>query len=443
MKKNQTEYSGWGNYPRLMAETLEPESIEALQEVVRKAEVVIPRGLGRSYGDSALSVLLLSLKRMNYPQKFDEKTGILTTGGGTSFKTILEMIIPLGWFLPVTPGTKHITLGGAIAADVHGKNHHKDGSFGDYVVSMNIMMAGGDIVTCSKTEKTELFHASIGGMGLLGIIVSATVQMRPIETSFISQKIVRTKNFEETMNTLQNAKDTTYSITWIDSAARGKKMGRGVVFLGDHAPAALIPRGISVLPVSRKKSWPIFFSLPRFALNMLSVKILNKFIYFLHPSKESLVSYDSFFYPLDQFSNWNRIYGSSGFLEYQCVVPKQGGDQVIRRIIEETVSSGLPAHLMGFKIFGKANDNLLSFPMEGYTLGIDFSIRKDLTTLFKVFDDIVIRSGGRLYLAKDTRMSKEIFDTSYRRAEEFKKYKRQVDPTSKFRSLQSMRLGLY
>ncbi len=435
--------SGWGNYPKITAEIIEPENVPALQETVRKANVILPRGLGRSYGDAALAGTVLSLGRLNRIERFDDKNGVLTAEAGVSIEEILKTIIPRGWFLPVTPGTKHVTLGGAIACDVHGKNHHVEGTFGDNVIEMDVVNADGSITICSRTKLPELFHAIIGGMGLVGIVVRATISLKSIETSFISQTIVRTKNFEETINVLERKKNVTYAITWIDSTARGKNFGRGVVILGEHAPAAILPAGTNPCPVSRKKPLSVFFSLPRFALGTPTAKMFNTAYYNTHPSGKSLVSYDTFFYPLDGISNWNRLYGRWGLFEYQCVVPKNGGAEAIRHLLETAAKSGCPAFLIGLKTFGKLNDNLLSFPMEGYTLAFNFPMREKSFSLFAMLDEIVMRAGGRIYLAKDARLSKAVFDAGYPRAEEFRKYKRQIDPGNKFRSLQSMRLGLY
>lgn len=435
--------SGWGNYPKTTAEIIEPENILALQETVRKANVILPRGLGRSYGDAALAGTVLSLGRLNRIERFDDKNGVLTAEAGVSIEEILKTIIPRGWFLPVTPGTKHVTLGGAIACDIHGKNHCKEGTFGNYVIVMDVVNANGSITRCSRTKLPELFHAIIGGMGLVGIVVRATICLKSIETSFISQTLVRTKNFEETIDVLERRESTTYSITWIDSTARGKNFGRGVVILGEHTPAAILPAGTNPRPMSHKKPPSVFFSLPRFALSAPAFKIFNTTYYHTHPSGKSLVSYDPFFYPLDRISNWNRIYGRWGFMEYQCVVPKNGGAEAIRHVLETAAKSGCPSFLIGLKTFGKLNDNLLSFPMEGYTLALNFPVREEAFSLFASLDQIVIRAGGRIYLAKDARMSKAVFDASYPRAEEFRKYKRQIDSENKFRSLQSIRLGLY
>lgn len=434
--------SGWGNYPRVAAEVCEPSSVSSLQEAVRAAETILPRGLGRSYGDSSLAGTVISLRRLNRILAFDESVGLITAEGGAPLGTILETVIPCGWFLSVTPGTKHVTLGGAIASDVHGKNHHKEGSFGDHAISMDVVKADGSVVFCSPTESPELFHAVIGGMGLVGIVVRATLRLKPIETSFVSQAIVRTKNFEETLQVFHDANDTTYSLGWVDGSAHGSALGRGVVFLGEHAPVSRLPARTAPLALFRKKALPVP-PLPTFALRKATEKAFNSLYYHTHPSRESLVSYDPFFYPLDRFSRWNRVYGRRGFIEYQCVIPKHAGTRAIRLLLEAIAASGCPSFLMGIKTFGKGNQNLLSFPMEGYTLGVDFPVRERLFPLLALFDEIVMRAGGRIYLTKDARMPKAVFDAGYPRAEEFRRYKRRVDPSNKFRSLQSMRLGLY
>lgn len=311
------------------------------------------------------------------------------------------------------------------------------------MISIDVVDSKGNILTYSRIKLPELFHAVLGGMGLTGVITRATLRLKPIETSFISKTILRTKNLEETLHAFDDANDVTYSVAWIDSCTPGNVLGRSVVFLGEHVSALVLHPGIPSYKVWNKKPLPILFSLPDFALSHATARIFNSFYYHTHSPKNSLVPYEPFFYPLDGLSDWNRLYGKRGSLEYQCVVPKVGGVQAIQSLIERVAISGCPSFIGVMKAFGIKNNNLLSFPMEGYTLGLEFPVCGEIFPLLGSLDDIVMRVGGRLYLAKDARMPKEVFDAGYPRAEEFRRYKRNIDPTNKFRSLQSMRLGLY
>ncbi len=437
--------SGWGNYPKIEAHVVKAGSAEKIQEFLNATDVFIPRGLGRSYGDSSLNNNILSTLNLNRMLSFDEKKGILSCESGVHLKDILEVFVPRGWFLPVTPGTKFVTVGGALASDVHGKNHHKEGSFSDHLVSMEILTSEGKSLTCSKSDNSDLFKTTCGGMGLTGIILNAAFKLKRIETAYIRQTTLKTKNLEETMDFFEKYGNVTYSVAWIDCLAKKDNLGRSILMLGEHAAFGDMKSGTgNALVLPKKKHMNIPASFPNFVLNPLTAKCFNVLYYHKHSNtkSESMVDYDSFFYPLDSIYNWNRIYGSRGFTQYQCVLPFNMSKKGLREILTKISDSGIGSFLAVLKLFGKGNDNLLSFPMEGYTLALDFPISSGLFTFLEEMDKIVLDYGGRLYLSKDVRMRKEMFINSYSNAGEFISAKRLLDTGNKFQSLQSERLGL-
>lgn len=432
--------ANWGNYPVTDAELKTFVSADGLRGFIASAPALIARGLGRCYGDSALSPLIASTLKYDRFLEFDAEKGELACHSGASLADILELIVPRGWFLPVTPGTRHVTLGGAIASDVHGKNHHIDGSFGRHVLSMELLLADGSRVVCSPAENRELFGATVGGMGLTGVILSARIGLRRVASAYIKQTTVIAKNLDEVMDRFEESKNVPYSVAWIDCLAGGASAGRSVLFLGDHAPAESAGRNPFHVPPRVGLAVPFFF--PAFALNGLSVKVFNALFYAKSRAEEGrLVDYGTFFYPLDGISHWNRIYGRRGFCQYQCVLPMAHSRAGLRKIIGKVASAGEGSFLAVLKLLGKG-DGLLSFPMEGYTLALDFPVTKNLFPLLEELDKLVMESGGRIYLAKDARMGREIFRSGYPRLDEFRELKGRFDPSGKFQSLQSRRLGI-
>ena len=439
--------SGWGNYPKIDACIRRPASIEAVIGHLHATDSFIVRGLGRSYGDSSLNHMVLSLGRFKRMLSFDVNEGILSCESGVSLKEILDTFVPRGWFLPVTPGTKYVTLGGAIASDVHGKNHHKDGSFSDHLLSMDVMTSEGKTVTCSRAENADLFKATCGGMGLTGIILSASFKLKRIETAYIKQMTIRARNIEETMDLFEQYGNCTYSVAWIDCLSRNDTLGRSILMLGEHAESEDI-RGLSAptdpLRSDKKQRLTIPIHLPNWLLNSVTARGFNFLYYHRHPNRvdESIVDYNSFFYPLDRINNWNRIYGSRGFTQYQFVLPYTVSKQGLKRILRNISTCGMGSFLAVLKLFGKGNDNLLSFPMAGYTLALDFPIMPGLFPFLDELDRIVMEYGGRLYLSKDVRMGKDMFSRSYQNAERFKNTKNRIDRNNTFQSFQSQRLGI-
>lgn len=439
--------SGWGNYPKVNARVHKTDSAEQAKELLHDVDSCITRGLGRSYGDSSLSENVLLTSKLNRMLSFDVKKGILSSESGVNLEEILDTFVPRGWFLPVTPGTKFVTLGGAIASDVHGKNHHKVGSFSDHLISMDVMTSEGKIVSCSKTVNAELFKATCGGMGLTGIILNASFKLNRIETAYIRQTTIQSRNLDETMDLFEKNGNVTYSVAWIDCLSKNEKLGRSILMLGEHADAGDIKDltiSANALVLKKKNNLNIPVNFPNSILNCVTARCFNFFYYHKHPNRksESIVDYDSFFYPLDRIHNWNRIYGERGFTQYQLVLPYDTSKEGLKKILMSISNYGSGSFLAVLKLFGKENDNLLSFPMAGYTLALDFPITPGLFPFLDELDKVVLDYGGRLYLSKDVRMSRDMFIKSYRNAGRFKSAKQYLDKNNKLQSFQSKRLGL-
>lgn len=405
--------------------------------------------MGRSYGDSATlsgGEVVLS-ERLNRFLAFDPKRGMLTCETGVSFAEILKVMVPRGYFLPVTPGTKFVSLGGAIAADVHGKNHQVHGSLGNFVQELTIWTGRNELLHCSRDENADLFWATIGGMGLTGYIVQATLSLTPIETSSIRVEYTRLADLDALLSACLDADDkATYSVAWVDCVAKGAKLGRSVLMHGEHATCDELPsarREVPLrLPMPRKKTVP--FNFPGFALNRYSVAAFNALYYGSHPSRQGAIeSYEAFFYPLDAINNWNRIYGRRGFIQYQVLLPLEVAGKGIQRLLEEIVKTGDASFLAVLKRTGEADSGLLSFCRPGITLALDLSNSgKRLQELIARLDGIVDECNGRLYFAKDSMSSPNVFKKMYPRLDEFREIRDRHDPEGRFVSDQAKRLGI-
>jgi len=431
------ELRSWGNYPKINSRTFSFDRETSLREIILNHNELIPYGNGRSYGDSALNKNIIQVKPYNFFLDFDDKKGVLHAQAGVLLAAILDIFVPKGWFLQITPGTKLITLGGAIASDVHGKNHHREGCFSECVDSFRLMLPDGSVLSCSKSENTELFRATCGGMGLTGVILDARIRLKKIYSANIEQITVKTKNLQETFNAFETHKDKAYSVAWVDCLAKGGKMGKAILTAGDFSTDG-------DLTYSKKKKFDIPFFLPSFTLNAFSVKFFNQ-IYYARAKKQISVqktSIDAFFYPLDALENWNRVYGKNGFIQYQFVLPKASSDEGLLEILKKITASGKTPTLAVLKLCGKANENYLSFPMEGYSLALDFKIEKGLFELLDQLDEIVLKHGGRIYLTKDARTSKETFEKGYPQVSKFREIRNKYNMNDKFESLQSRRIKI-
>ncbi|PWT94873.1 MAG: FAD-linked oxidase [Bacteroidetes bacterium] len=436
--------ANWGNYPVMETDEKAFSFTEQLGKLIEGKERIIARGNGRCYGDASLAPNTISTLRYDKVLSFDTTNGIFECQSGLTLDKILEIIVPKGWFLPVTPGTKFITVGGAIASDVHGKNHHVDGAFSNHVMEMDLMMDDGRIVTCSPQLHSDLFEATCGGMGLTGIIMRAKFDLKKIETSYIKQKQIKASNLNEVIELFEKYKNYTYSVAWIDCLKSGKDFGRSILMLGEHAEINDLDDKKKAAPLAlpRKKFLTLPFSVPSWVLNPFSVKAFNFLFYGKNLKKEqdSVISYEPFFYPLDAILHWNRMYGKKGFVQYQFVLPLTSKDGLVD-IMQRISKKGMGSFLTVLKVFGK-QDSLVSFPMEGYTLAMDFPVRKGLFEFLDELDTVVLQHGGRLYLSKDARMKPEVFESGYPRAEEFKSIIKKYNPAFKFTSVQSDRLQI-
>jgi FAD/FMN-containing dehydrogenase len=431
--------SGWGNYPVVDAEVFSPRSAPEAAALLRRDAgfTGIARGLGRSYGDSSLAARAVSTRYLDHYSDFDGTTGMLRCGAGVSLADVLRVFVPRGHFLPVTPGTKFVTVGGAIASDVHGKNHHVDGSFSDHVESFRLLLASGEVLDCSRLEHADLFRATCGGMGLTGIILDASFSLRPVNSAYLHETTYKAANLEEALALFAEFSNCTYTVAWIDCLSRGSRLGRSLIYLGEFADD-----GRFDMPRRRPLNVPL--DMPDFLLNHYSMGIFASAMYNKVRSRRSehVSHYEQFFYPLDRIHHWNRIYGRRGFTQYQFVLPREAGLEGMNAVLQRIVASRGGSFLAVLKAFGKGNANLLSFPMEGYTLALDFKIYDGLFELLDTLDSIVLDYAGRVYLSKDARMSERVFKQSYRGWEEFMNIRQQYGADRAFRSLQSERLGI-
>ncbi|MEW6220229.1 MAG: FAD-binding oxidoreductase [Thermodesulfobacteriota bacterium] len=438
--------ANWGLYPVVDATVRSFTAQADAQRLLATMPPAIPRGLGRSYGDSSLAPVIVDVSRFRRLSAFDPATGLLTCEAGVSLAEILTAFVPRGWFLPVTPGTRFVTVGGAIASDVHGKNHHRAGTFSQHVTELTVLLADGRVVRTSRSASPDLFAACCGGMGLCGLILTATLRLVPIESAAIRQTTVRAKDLAETMACFEETAAATYSVAWIDCLAQGSRLGRSVLFLGEHAAAGEAARLGWPHPLRppAKRLLTVPCHLPAGLLNRLTVRAFNEVYYRRQPAgaSQQLVDLMTFFYPLDAVGHWNRIYGRRGFCQYQLVLPKEAGAQGLKAVLAAVNRQGRGSFLAVLKLFGPANGLPLSFPREGYTLALDFPMSPGLLAFLEDLDRIVLEHGGRLYLTKDARMSAAFFRASYPGAEAFIAAKRRFDPDNRFRSLQSQRLAI-
>ena len=411
MKANFTQkVTNWGNFPVVEKEIKSEDSVDRIKDFVRNNNEVIARGNGRCYGDASLSEHIFSTKRLNKFISFDRLNGIIECESGVLLSQILEIIVPQGYFLYVTPGTKFISVGGAIASDVHGKNHHAEGCFSEYVEAFSLLNENSEVITCSRTENTDKFWATIGGMGLTGIILSAKFKLKNIETAYIRQESIKAENLDEIFKLFEESESWTYNVAWIDCLQTGKNIGRSILMRGEHAFKHELPKKLQQKPLRLKQKFipkvPFYF--PDFMLNKWSVRLFN-YLYFNKQKRKEIknfVDYETFFYPLDVVNDWNKIYGKKGFIQYQMVIPKAQGKEGMRKILDTIAKSGNGSFLAVLKLFGKENPLAYNaFPLEGYTLALDFKVNSKLTKLVADLDEIVEEFGGRIYLTKDS-MSK-------------------------------------
>ncbi|HEX8742398.1 MAG TPA: FAD-binding oxidoreductase [Thermoleophilaceae bacterium] len=403
---------------------------------------VLARGLGRSYGDAAQNAggRVLLMEGLARVHDVDLASGVVTADAGVSIEALTRALLPLGLFVHVTPGTWHVTIGGAIAADVHGKNHHADGSFCDHVLSFELVTPAGERVTVEPGD--ELFDATAGGMGLTGVIASATIRMLRVGSPYMVVDRERASDLDDVMARMSERDDEyRYSVAWIDCLARGGSLGRSVLIRGDHAEGGNGSAGNGVLGGVRLSApaWT-----PPGLLRRSTIRAFNEAYYRAAPRHETgrVEGVREFFYPLDAVGSWNRIYGPSGFLQYQLVVP-YGAEDALRESIERLSAAGTPSFLAVLKRFGEQRTGMISFPMKGWTLALDIpAALPGLTPLLDGLDEIVAGAGGRVYLAKDSRLRPDVLEAMYGRLGEWRAARERVDPGGVMRSDLARRLAL-
>jgi FAD/FMN-containing dehydrogenase len=431
------QLSGWGRLGVPGRELLS----EDLESATRGA--VLSRGLGRSYGDSSLPASpgdrVVATRLANRILEFDPATGLLRAEAGLSLAELNRLFIPRGWFSPVTPGTKYVTLGGMVASDVHGKNHHREGCFGAHVRRLRMRLADDSIVTCSPSEHADLFWGTIGGMGLLGHVLEVTFGLHAIPTPWLYTESERVPDIDHFLASLgQAAPAWPMTMGWIDCLNRGRTMGRGILMAGrwatrEEAPA-LPPRE------ARKKTFPI--DLPNWALNPITARLFNTAYYHRHVRRrvQGVTAPDPFFYPLDAILHWNRAYGSRGFTQYQCVLPRAAGPAAVRELMQRLTELGGASPLCVIKDCGPEGQGVLSFPMEGTSIAIDMAVSASLQRIVDSLNELVIAAGGRIYLTKDRFTRPEHFRAMEPRLPKFLALREKWDPQRKLRSAQSLRL---
>lgn len=442
---SSTKLSGWGRTAWSDSCVLSLDCDELVNGIVDR-EQIIARGLGRSYGDCAVIAGGQTIKTNTWLDMSMEN-GILTAGSGVTLESIMEQWLPHGWFVPVTPGTRFVTVGGAIASDIHGKNHHKDGTFGAHVVQLDLLIANGEVLTVSPQVDSEIFWATVGGMGLTGVIISAKIRMIQVETSRMRTVTSRYSNVHDLMSAMITSdRENKYSVAWIDMLAKGKNLGRAVLSVGDHASISGLSKRdrktpTDYVPKQRIHS-PKWF--PNGLLNNLTVRLFNELWFQKSPRrpKVAIQTVSKFFHPLDGVEGWNRMYGSAGFIQYQFVVPDSSA-HLVPEIIEMFARAKCPVFLSVLKRFGDQNNGLLSFPLKGWTLAVDVSASfYGLSELLDEMDSRVVEAGGRIYLSKDSRMNPYYLGAMYPRLNEFLAVKNRIDPDHMFTSNLSLRLGL-
>jgi FAD/FMN-containing dehydrogenase len=405
---------------------------------------LLPRGLGRAYGDAAVpssaDAVVIDTTRADRILAFDPASGLLTCEAGLSLADLLRVFVPRGFFPPVTPGTKFVTVGGCVASDVHGKNHHRDGSFGRFVERLTLRQADGSKVTCGPSRERPLFLATVGGMGLTGLIVEVAFRLSRIESPWIALETEQVSHLEEMLGGLRgSARDWPYTVGWIDGFARGRAVGRGILMRGRHASRA----EAAGRPLPRRHAVSVPVDAPRWLLNPYLGRLFNRAYRarHRHRGQRQLVSYEQFFYPLDRLLDWNRLYGRRGFLQYQCAIPEAAGAGPVAALLERVARRGASSLLAVIKDFGPGSEAFLSFPIAGTTLSLDLPYQGPPTeALIDELNGVVLEAGGRVYLAKDAVTRSEDFCRMMPKLGEWKAVRDRVDPHRRFRSAQSVRL---
>lgn len=446
MASKQDTIAGWGRHPVVKGRLASPRSEDELRAELSTDGTVIARGNGRSYGDSSFNARgATSLLRLNRLIDLDRESGLITCEAGAILGDVISAVLPLGWFPPVTPGTKYVTIGGMIASNVHGKNAVRDGAFGDHLAWFDLMRANGEIVRCSPQENDALFRDTIGGMGLTGVILRAAFRLKKVESGWVRQTRTAHPNLYSVMDAFEASEEATYRVAWIDVLAKGKSLGRSILDIGEHAALDDLDAQQRTAPfdikIRGKKAVP--FAPPISPLNALTVKAFNAYHYRAGRGSQgdSVIDWDTYFYPLDALLHWNRIYGRAGFAQYQCVLPRETSEPGLTSLLEAISGSGRGSFLAVLKRLGPTCGTM-SFPMDGYTLALDFPWSRPTAKLLDQLDEITMAHQGRVYLTKDSRLKASTLREMQGDADSFRAMRELDGSSERFSSLQSERLGL-
>ncbi len=403
--------SGWGRFAKIKTKEFLPKSEKELLQILVNNKSFIARGNARSYGNSAVNKdCTINMTSMNQIIDWDNKTGELIAESGLLISDIIDNFLPHGWFLYVTPGTKFVTLGGAIACDVHGKNHHIEGSFGDYINWIEIIDQNNKVKRCSRSQNAELFNWTIGGMGLTGIILRCSIRLKKVETGWIIQRTVANYSLKETLESFNNNKAATYAVAWIDCLAKDSALGRPILMLGEHANLSELKAKSIIFPKQKRQRKLLLFNSSSYFLNNLTVSIFNFIFFHINKSKISrVVDWDTYFYPLDKIKDWNHFYNKKGFFQFQCILADEVALKGYTEIISLIQKKSSGSFLAVLKNFGQGKETL-SFPKKGVTLSIDFKTTKKNILLAHKLTNIVNRYEGKIYLAKDVLMNSRQFN---------------------------------
>lgn len=430
--------TGWGRVPSVDAREIRSENLPAITE-----DVPLTRGLGRAYGDAALpahgDALVAASPLADRILAFDPSSGLLHAEAGFSLDQMYRVFLPRGWFTPVTPGTRFVTLGGMVAADVHGKNHHRDGCIGEHVTQVTLRVADGRILTCSREQEPDLFKATLGGMGLTGHILEVTLRLVRVPSPWIVRESERVPDLDAFIDRLKTAaRQWPMTVGWIDGKARGGSLGRGVLLCGRWAEPHEAPRSFPAL----RSTLPVPFDLPAGVLNPTVIRLFNAAYYhrFSASPRRSIVAPESFLYPLDAIGSWNRGYGRRGFVQYQCVLPEAGARGSVRAFMEIVAGHGRASFLSVIKDCGEQGTGTLSFPLPGISIAMDIPYDGVTQTLVDQMNRFVLDQGGRIYLAKDALTRADDFRAMEPRLNRFLEVRRAWDPDGRIRSAQSVRL---